>query len=193
MKKSKCVILGGGMVAGYAAKELASRGLKPGELAVISADTALPYERPPLSKSFLAGKDTEDNIRINSADFYREREIEVRLGCEIRGVDVARKAVHLSSNEEYQFDKLVIATGAIPRRLEIPGAGLAGVHYLRSLDDSKRIRAHAESAKRAVVIGSGFIAMEVASVLAQKGIATTMVLREDRLEALLYAGDVAVL
>src|SRR5215475_13995729 len=101
MNRTNCMILGGGMVAGYAAKQLVESGLKPGELAIVSADTAVPYERPPLSKGFLAGKDTEEGILINPADFYRERGIELRLGCEISAVDSRRKRLTLKSGREF--------------------------------------------------------------------------------------------
>jgi NADPH-dependent 2,4-dienoyl-CoA reductase/sulfur reductase-like enzyme len=181
MKISKYAILGGGMVAGYAAKQLVEGGLKPGELTIVSADTSLPYERPPLSKGFLAGKDTEAGIRINPEDFYREHEIEVRLHCEADGIDAGRKLLRLRSGEDLGFERLIIATGARVKTLDVPGSDLAGIYYLRSMEDAGRIRAHAASAKRALVAGSGFIGMEVASVLAQKGIAITMVLREDRI------------
>jgi NADPH-dependent 2,4-dienoyl-CoA reductase/sulfur reductase-like enzyme len=181
MKISKYAILGGGMVAGYAAKQLVENGLKPGELTIVSADTSLPYERPPLSKGFLAGKDTEAGIRINPEDFYREHEIEVRLHCEADGIDAGRKLLRLRSGEDLGFERLIIATGARVKTLDVPGSDLAGIYYLRSMEDAGRIRAHAASAKRALVAGSGFIGMEVASVLAQKGIAITMVLREDRI------------
>jgi NADPH-dependent 2,4-dienoyl-CoA reductase/sulfur reductase-like enzyme len=183
---AKYAILGGGMVAGYAAKELAERGLKPGELTIISADNAVPYERPPLSKGFLAGKDTEDSIKINPDEFYRAHGIELKLNTEVAGVDAPRKRLHLRSGEEIAFENLIIATGANPRKLDIPGSTLAGVHYLRSLEDSKSIRARAAGAKRAVILGAGFIGMEVAAVLAQKGIATTMVLREDRIGSRMF-------
>ena len=181
MKTSKYLILGGGMVAGYAAKQLVEGGLRPGELHIVSADNSIPYERPPLSKGFLAGKDLEASIFISEDDFYRKHEIEVQLNCAVDGVDPDRKTIHLRSGAEIGFDKLVVATGAQVRRLNIPGADLAGIYYLRTLEDSKRIREKAGSAKRAVVIGGGFIAMEVTSVLAQKGIETTMVLPEDRI------------
>lgn len=181
MKTSKYLILGGGMVAGYAAKQLVDSGLKPGELMILSADSSTPYERPPLSKSFLAGKDTEDSVFINGQDFYRNHEIEIQLNCIVDSVDPTRNRVHLRSGEEVGFEKLVVATGARVRMLEIPGRDLAGVYYLRSLEDSKRIRDKAGTAKRAVVIGGGFLAMEVTSVLAQKGIETTMVLPDDRI------------
>lgn len=181
MADSKFVILGGGMVAGYAAKQMVELGLKPGELAIISSDDAVPYERPPLSKGFLAGKDTEEAIRISPQDFYRDHGIQLRLGVEVVSVNAARKRLHLKSGEEIGFEKLIIATGARPRRLNVPGAGLGKVHYLRSLEDSKSIRQSSEGVKQAVVIGGGFIGMEVAAVLAQKGIEVTMVLNEDRI------------
>ncbi|HVV47498.1 MAG TPA: FAD-dependent oxidoreductase [Bryobacteraceae bacterium] len=181
MKKFPYVIAGGGMVAGYAAKELVERGLKAGGLAIVSADDSLPYERPPLSKGFLAGRETEESIRINAAGFYPEHEIEVRVRSTITALDVESKMLFLESGEEIGFEKLVLATGAQVRRLEIPGHDLAGLCYLRSLDDSKRIRREAENAKQAVVTGGGFIGMEVAAVLAQKGIPVTMVLREERI------------
>lgn len=179
--KSKYLILGGGMVAGYAAKELVERGLKPGELSIISADDAIPYERPPLSKGFLAGKEDEEKIRINPEGFYREHGIDLQLVTQVRGVDAAKRIVALRSGEEIGFEKLIVATGAAVRTLDVGGAKLSGIHYLRSLDDSKRLRRRADAAKRAVVVGSGFIGMEVASVLAQKGIETTMIVREERI------------
>lgn len=181
MKTSKYLLLGGGMVAGYAAKQLVESGLKAGELTIVSADGANPYERPPLSKGFLAGKDTEASIFINTNDFYQSHEITILLSRVAEWVDPTRKRVQLRSGEEIGFEKLVVATGARVRTLEVPGADLEGVCYLRTLEDSKRIREQAGSAKRAVVIGGGFIAMEVASVLARKGIETTMVMPDDRI------------
>src|SRR5438067_1488678 len=166
MDAARFVILGGGMVAGYAAKQLVESGLKPGELAIVSADTSLPYERPPLSKGFLAGKDSEDGIRINPEEFYREHGIEVRLRTGISAVDPERKRLALKSGGEFRFDQLIVATGARPRTFDIPGAALRNLWYLRSLDDSKAIRGAAEGAKRAAVIGGGFIGMEVTAVLA---------------------------
>ncbi len=186
MSKSKFVILGGGMVAGYAAKQLVELGLQPGELTILSADTSIPYERPPLSKGFLAGKDTEESIRISPEEFYRKHEIEVKLNCEISGVDPKRKQLVLKSGGEFGFDKLIVATGAKPRMLEIPGAKLRNLYYLRSLDDSERIRRAADTVKRAVVIGGGFIGMEVTAVLAQKGIEVTMVVSDDHVSKRLF-------
>jgi NADPH-dependent 2,4-dienoyl-CoA reductase/sulfur reductase-like enzyme len=187
MNESRFVILGGGMVAGYAAKQLVELGLKPGELAILSADTSIPYERPPLSKGFLAGKETEDSIRINPEDFYRKQGIDVKLGCAVSAVHPQRKRLTLKSGGEFGFDKLIVATGARPRTLEVPGAKLRNLYYLRSLDDSKAIRSAAEDVKRAVVIGGGFIGMEVAAILSHKGIEVTMILSDDRIWKRLFS------
>jgi NADPH-dependent 2,4-dienoyl-CoA reductase/sulfur reductase-like enzyme len=181
VKTSKYIILGGGMVAGYAARQFAELGLRPGDLTILSADTSIPYERPPLSKTFLAGKDTEESIRINPEEFYRDHGIDVRLETEVKSVSPTEKHIELSSGEQVGFEKLIIATGARPRTLNVPGSGLDGIYYLRTLRDSVRIRERSGSAKQAVVVGGGFIGMEVASVLAQKGVETVMVLREDRI------------
>lgn len=180
MQNLKYIILGGGMVAGYAAKELASHGLKSGELAIISADTALPYERPPLSKSFLSGKDDETSILINGSDWYREHGIEVQLDTVIERIDPSERRLRGNSGMEFECQHLLLATGARARKLDVPGNDLQDVFYLRSLKDSEAIRSRSASAKEAVIIGGGFIGMEVASVLAQKNIQTTLIIRENR-------------
>ena len=181
MEKAKLVFLGGGMVAGYAAKQLVELGLPAGDLTIVSADGDVPYERPPLSKGFLAGNDTQESIRIVPAEFYSEHRIDLRLGVEIERVDAGAKRLYMKGGGELGFDKLVLATGARARTLNVSGAELDGIHNLRSLEDSRRIREHAGSAKRAVVIGGGFIGMEVAAVLAQKGLETTMIIRSGRI------------
>src|SRR5262249_3371480 len=173
MNQANIVILGGGMVAGYAAKQLVELGLPKGELAILSADDAVPYERPPLSKSFLAGKDSEDTIKITPEDFYKEHGIELRLQCEVANVDVKRKRLILKNSDEFGFQKLIIATGARPRTLSIPGSRLQNLFYLRTVNDSKNIRNAAEEVKHAIVIGGGFIGMEVAAVFGEKGVERT--------------------
>src|SRR5262244_2456018 len=191
MNQSNIVILGGGMVAGYAAKQLVELGLPKGELAIFSADNAVPYERPPLSKSFLAGKDSEDAIKINPEEFYKQHGIELRLECEISSLDVKGKRLILKNGDEFGFQKLIIATGARPRTLNIPGSKLQNLFYLRTMSDSKIIRSAAEKAKHAVVIGGGFIGMEVASVLAQKRIEIAMVLSDDRVFQRLFSPEMS--
>lgn len=191
MNRAKHLILGGGMVAGYAAKELVERGLKAGELTIMSSDSAPPYERPPLSKGFLAGKDTADGILINPANWYREHGITVKLQTVVDKVDVKSRSLRTSSGEEYGFEDLLIATGAQPRHLDGPGSQLPGVFYLRSMSDSESIRSKASSAKRAVVIGGGFIGMEAASVLAQQNIETILVIREDRVWSRVFSPEIS--
>jgi 3-phenylpropionate/trans-cinnamate dioxygenase ferredoxin reductase component len=177
---SKYIILGGGMVAGYAAKELASRGLGSGDLTIISADDSLPYERPPLSKSFLSGRDTEDGILINKLEWYEKQGINVKLRTTIDKIDPKKKRLHADSGEVFEYGTLLIATGARARKLDCPGNDSPNVFYLRSLSDSRKIREKAATSKQAVVIGGGFIGMEVASVLSQKNIETSLIIREDR-------------
>jgi NADPH-dependent 2,4-dienoyl-CoA reductase/sulfur reductase-like enzyme len=191
MHGSKFVILGGGMVAGYAAKQLVELGLRPGELAILSADNSVPYERPPLSKGFLAGKDAEEAIRINPEDFYRKHAIELKLECEISAVDPKRKRLILKSGDQFGFDKLIVATGARPRSLNVTGANLRNLYYLRTLDDSRAIRSASEKAKHAVVIGGGFIGVEAAAVLAQKRVEVTMVLNEERIWKRLFSPEMS--
>src|ERR1700746_386450 len=191
MNQSNIVILGGGMVAGYATKQLVELALPKGELAILSADDAGPYERPPLSKNFLAGKDSEDAIKINPEDFYKTHGIELRLQSEVATVDLKRKRLILENRDEVGFQKLIIATGARPRTLNIPGSTLQNLFYLRSLNDSKTIRTAAEKVKHAVVIGGAFIGMEVAAVLAQKGIEVTMVLNDDRVFKKLFSAEMS--
>jgi NADPH-dependent 2,4-dienoyl-CoA reductase/sulfur reductase-like enzyme len=181
MTSYKHIILGGGMVAGYLAKEYVDNGGRSGDLAIVSADEALPYERPPLSKSFLAGKDTEDSVLISPPGFYETHGIDVRRNTLIDSLDAGRKRLRTASGDELAFEQLVFATGAEVRTLDVPGASSQNVLYLRSLADSRHIRDRAATATRAIVIGGGFIAMEVTAVLASRGVQTTMLIRDDRM------------
>jgi len=174
------VILGGGMVAGYAAKELVERGIGRAELAIISSDVVPPYERPPLSKGFLSGTEAEESVYINLRQFYNDHGIELSLTTVVTGIDRQRKRLRTPTGGEIGFEKLLIATGAQVRTLDLPGAGLPGIYYLRSLEDAKQIKLASRAAQNAVVIGAGFIGMEVASVLAQQGLHTTMAFPGDR-------------
>lgn len=175
----RTVVLGGGMVAGYAAKEFVEHGIKAGELGIISADSALPYERPPLSKSFLAGKDDEQSILINPESFYRDHGIGVHLNTRVDRIDAKGKRI-TARGDEFRFENLILALGATPRTLDVPGGNRDNVLYLRSMADSARLRDALNSARKVVVLGSGFIGMEVASQSAQKGRDTTMVFPDDR-------------
>jgi NADPH-dependent 2,4-dienoyl-CoA reductase/sulfur reductase-like enzyme len=191
MKTFPIVILGGGVVAGYAAKEFVAQSGKNGELAIVTAENALPYERPPLSKGFLAGKETAGDIQISDAAFYRKHGIAVFRNCRVKKVDFRRRRLEGTSGEVIGFDQLLIATGSTVRPLKVPGANRSEVLYLRQMNDSQAIQAQIRRGKRAVVLGSGFIGMEVASVLASRGVRTTMVSPDDRVWKRLFPPSVS--
>ncbi|MHB8520475.1 MAG: NAD(P)/FAD-dependent oxidoreductase [Limisphaerales bacterium] len=180
MKSYPIVILGGGVVAGYAAKEFVAQSGKQDGLEIVTAETALPYERPPLSKGFLAGKEEAGDLQISDAAFYRKNGIAVYRNFPVREVDFRRHRLQSASGKVIGFDQLLIATGSSVRRLKVPGANRSGVFYLRQMKDSQAIRGQIKRGRRAVVIGGGFIGMEVASVLASRGVRTTMVFPDDR-------------
>ena len=161
------VIVGGG-AAGNAAAEMLRREGYSGAVTMISADDSVPYDRPNLSKDFLAGNATEDWIPLRSMDFYRERKIELLLNTRVTAIDPREKALTLADGSRRKFDALLLATGGEPVRLKIPGADLPHVCYLRSLSDSRAIIAKVARAKRVVLAGASFIAMEVAASLIQR-------------------------
>ena len=191
MKSFRIVILGGGMVAGYAAKEFVAQSGKKGELAIVTAENALPYERPPLSKGFLAGKEEASHLHISGAAFYRQHGIAIYRNFQVRKVDLHGRRLRSSSGKVIGFDKLLLATGSTVRRLQVPGANRSEIFYLRQIKDSQAIQAQMKRDKRAVVIGSGFIGMEVASVLASHGVRTTMVFPDDRVWKRLFTPPVS--
>jgi NADPH-dependent 2,4-dienoyl-CoA reductase/sulfur reductase-like enzyme len=180
VENSRFVIVGGGMVAGYAAKQFVELGLKPGEVTILSSEGEIPYERPPLSKGLLQGKDDEASIRINPEPFYREHGIALKLGQGVKSIDTKSRRLTLDGGGEFGYENLILATGCRARTLSVPGSQLGNVCYLRSLADSVSIRQKAAGAKRAVVLGGGFIGMEVASGLTQMGVETTMAMPEER-------------
>jgi len=191
MKSFPIVILGGGVVAGYAAKEFVAQGGTKGDLAIVTAEHVLPYERPPLSKGLLAGKEDASDIQISDADFYRKHGIAFHRSFPVGKADLRRHRLHSTSGEVIGFEQLLIATGSTVRRLHVPGADDPGIFYLRQLRDSQRIHAQIKRGQRAVVIGSGFIGMEVASVLASRGVQTIMVFPEDRVWKQLFTPSVS--
>ncbi len=180
MKQFKYVLLGSGVVAGYAAQEFAQQKTGKGQVAIVTADETIPYDRPPLSKQFLAGEAQRKDILINDASFYKKHGIEVLTNHPVVKVDLRQKKLRCKPGGEIRFEKLLIATGSEVRTLKVPGADLKNIFYLRLLRDSEAIRKQIKKDARAVVIGSGFIGMEVASVLARKGVKTTMVFRGGR-------------
>ena len=171
------VIVGGGG-AGLAAADMLRRDGYDGPLTMVSADDAPPSDRPNLSKDFLAGTAQDDWIPLRSHEFYTERRIELLLNSRVSSLDVRQKFVQLESGKRLSFDALLIATGAEPVRLDIPGADASQIHYLRTFADSKAIAVRAESAKSVVVVGASFIGLEVAASLRARGLAVHVVAPE---------------
>src|SRR6266480_7919495 len=161
------VIIGAG-AAGNAAAEMLRREGYDGSVTLITADESLPYDRPNLSKDYLAGTAPEEWIPLRPQDFYREQKIETLTNTSVTGIDARSKHAMLSNGRSLSYGALLLATGAEPVRLDIPGSDLPHVFYLRTLADSRRIIKRAKDAKRAVVIGSSFIGLEVAASLRQR-------------------------
>jgi apoptosis-inducing factor 3 len=166
----KAIVIIGGGAAGNAAAEMLRREGYGGPITMLSADDAAPYDRPNLSKDFLAGKAPEHWIPLRSADFYKKKEIGVRLDASVASLDRRGRAVAMSDGSRVPFDALLLATGARVVRLDVPGADLPHVHYLRTLDDSTALIAAAERARRVVVIGASFIGLETAAALRERGL-----------------------
>jgi NADPH-dependent 2,4-dienoyl-CoA reductase/sulfur reductase-like enzyme len=172
------VIVGGGLASARAIKSYREAGGE-GAIALFSRDTTLPYHRPPLSKRFLRGETVAAPL-VEDERFYVGHGVELLLETEVTAVDPHRRIVE-AGRDRFRYGKLLLATGARPRRLQVPGAELDGVFSLRSLDDSRAIRDAAVSASRAVVVGAGFIGMEVAASLRQLRLDVTLIHVGDRL------------
>src|SRR2546423_8519630 len=161
------VIVGGGAAGGAAAEMLRREGYER-PVTLIGADESLPYDRPNLSKDYLAGNAPEEWIPLRPPEFYREQKIDALTNTTVTSIDLKPKQVTLSDGRSLGYGALLLATGAQPVHLTIPGADLPHVFYLRTLTDSRRIIEKAKNAKRAVVIGSSFIGLEVAWSLRER-------------------------
>ena len=175
----RIVIVGGG-AAGFAAAEMLRRDGYGGEITMLSSDTAPPVDRPNLSKDYLAGSAPEDWIPLRPESFYADEKIDLKLATDVVSIDAKARHVALADGKTVPYDRLLLATGAEPVRLPIPGAGDRHVHILRSLDDSRAIIANAKDAKRAIVIGASFIGLEVAASLRARAIEVHVVAPEAR-------------
>lgn len=166
----KSVVIVGAGAAGGAAAEMLRREGYDGPITLIGRDESLPYDRPNLSKDYLAGNAPEEWIPLRPDDFYREQKIETITGTEVRTIDTKKSEVALSDGRSLGYGALLLATGADPVRLKIPGHDLGHVYYLRTLADSRRIIEKAKTSKRAVIIGASFIGLEVAWSLRERKI-----------------------
>jgi 3-phenylpropionate/trans-cinnamate dioxygenase ferredoxin reductase subunit len=162
-------IVGASLAGSSAAATLREEGFD-GRVVLIGAEPQLPYDRPPLSKNYLRGVTPFEKTLLRPADFYRERDIEMRLGTTVTRVDAEKRTVALHDGERLEFDQLLIATGGKNRRFPIPGIDLPGVYDLRTVADADRIREAMARGGRAVVVGMGFIGAEVAAAMRQSGL-----------------------
>ncbi|GAB3608989.1 FAD-dependent oxidoreductase [Humibacter ginsengiterrae] len=174
MSTQEIVIVGGGLAAGTAATTLREEGYD-GRLTLVAAEEHTPYIRPPLSKGYLAELD-ESELWVQPDDWWREHDVDLRTGRRVDALDLRERSVTVEGGDSLPFDRLLIATGATPKRLDVPGADAGGIHYLRTIEDSRGIReATADGDKRVVVVGSGWIGMEVAATVREFGNEVTVV------------------
>jgi NADPH-dependent 2,4-dienoyl-CoA reductase/sulfur reductase-like enzyme/nitrite reductase/ring-hydroxylating ferredoxin subunit len=176
---NKVVIVGGG-AAGFAAAEMLRREKFEGSIVMLSSDDAAPVDRPNLSKDYLAGNAPEEWVPLRGDDFYADNGIELRLKTGVTAVDPKAREVALSDGSKVAYDRLLLATGAEPVRLAVPGAAEGQVHTLRSLADSRAIIERAKVAKRVVIIGASFIGLEVAASLRHRGLDVHVVAPDKR-------------
>lgn len=166
----RAVIIVGGGAAGNAAAETLRREGYSGGLTMLSADESMPCDRPNLSKGYLAGAASDESNLLRSTKFYKEHEIDLRLGARVTAIDIRSSHVELADSSRQPYGALLLATGADPVRLEVPGGNLLHVHYLRTLADSRALVSKALTSRRAVVIGTSFIGLEVAASLRTRNI-----------------------
>jgi 3-phenylpropionate/trans-cinnamate dioxygenase ferredoxin reductase subunit len=174
MSKQTFVIVGASLAGAKAAEELRERGFD-GRVVLIGAEPERPYERPPLSKDYLRGDSERDKAYVHGADFYDERDIELRTNSTVTAIDPGDGKVTLDGSEELAFDRLLLTTGAEPRRIPVRGAELEGIHYLRTMADSDALRERLKDGARVVVVGAGWIGSEVAASARQRGLEVTMI------------------
>jgi 3-phenylpropionate/trans-cinnamate dioxygenase ferredoxin reductase subunit len=179
----RSIVIVGASLAGAKAAERARSSGFDGRVVLIGDEPGLPYERPPLSKAVLRGEADAESARVHDPGYYDANDIELLDGRTVAALDVAANEVELDDGERLPFTAAVLATGAAPRRLDIPGGELEGVHYLRTLDDSMRLGAAIRRCRRLAVIGAGWIGSEVAASARQVGAEVVLI---DPLAAPLY-------
>ncbi len=168
------VIVGASLAGASAAETLRDEGWT-GAIVLIGSETELPYERPPLSKDVLLGKKETESAQLHDQQWYDDNNIELRLGTTVTAIDPAAKTVTLDDDSQLSYDKLLIATGSRVRQLDVPGADLPGVHYLRTAAESQTLTDAYAAKPRVVVVGAGWIGLEAASAARERGSEVTVV------------------
>jgi len=176
---NKVVIVGAGHAAGQIVASLMQKQFE-GQITVLGEEPWYPYQRPPLSKKFLAGEMPAERLYYKPESFYDAANVDVQLNTKVTAINRAARSVQTATGQSFDYDHLIIATGSRPRELTLPGSRLAGIHYLRGIDDVERIRADMAEKSRMLIVGAGYIGLEVAAVAAQLGQDVTVVEMEDR-------------
>ena len=173
------VVVGGGQAAAQAVQTLRQHNYA-GAITLLCDEPHAPYQRPPLSKKYLAGELPRERLLLRPAAFYAEKNVTLELGCRVAELELAARRVRLADGRTLDYDRLLLATGSRPRRLDVPGVALRGVHYLRTIADVDGIVAELTAGARVALIGAGFIGLEAAAVLRQRGFDVTVLEAFDR-------------
>src|SRR5687768_368801 len=173
-QSSSYIIIGAGL-AGTSAAEGIREVDQQGSILLFGAEKDKPYDRPPLSKQLWSGAKSVEEVFLHDEEFYQKNRVDLRLGVQVDRLDTERHAVVDSQGNTYRYKRLLLATGATPRRLNIPGADLEGVTYYRTLPDYRQLRQAASEGKSTLVIGGGFIGSEIAAALRLNNLAVTMI------------------
>lgn len=187
---STILIVGGGQAGAQAIDTLRREGYK-GRLILVSDETQLPYQRPPLSKKFLAGEMAEDRLLFRHQSFYDEHQIDLKLGIRATALDALQRRATLSNGEEIVYDRALLCLGATSRHLTCPGADLRGVHYLRGIADVAHIQEGMKPGARVVIIGGGYIGLETAATARKMGCTVTILEMADRVMNRVVASNVS--
>ena len=174
------VIIGCGQAGGQAAASLRQEKYE-GPITMIGQEPYIPYQRPPLSKQYLSGEQEKEKLSLRQESFYSEKEINLMLETSVLSLDPQKKELQLEKGETVTYDKLLIATGGRPRKLEVDGHTLKGIHYLRNIDDVDAIKTQMSTSQNLVIVGGGYIGLEVASVAIKKGLTVSVLEMESRI------------
>jgi 3-phenylpropionate/trans-cinnamate dioxygenase ferredoxin reductase subunit len=167
------VVVGAGLAGALAVETLREEGFG-GRITLLGAEPHRPYERPPLSKTYLQGSADRESLFVHPEGWYAEHDVDLRLGTVVTALDLDAHTVTTAGSERFPYGQLLLATGSVPRRLAVPGADLDGVRYLRRVEDSDLIRADLAAASRVVVVGGGWIGLETAAVARSAGLDVTV-------------------
>ena len=174
------VIIGCGQAGGQAAASLRQEKYE-GPITMIGQEPYIPYQRPPLSKQYLSGEQEKEKLSLRQESFYSEKEINLMLETSVLSLDPHKKELQLENDETVAYDKLLVATGGRPRKLEVDGHTLKGIHYLRNIDDVDAIKTQMRTSQNLVIVGGGYIGLEVASVAIKRGLTVSVLEMESRI------------